>query len=580
MIEELRIRDLGVIAEATLELGPGFTAITGETGAGKTMVVTALGLLMGERADSGAVRTGAEAARVGGLVRTTDPAVVELVDEAGGAVEDGDLVLSRTVSAEGRSRASVGGAQAPVGTLGRLAERLFAVHGQSEQLRLRSATAQREMLDRFGGEPVQRVLDAYRAAHAERRDLAEELSALRAAREARSDEAARLRAELDEIAEVDPQPGEEVEVQRQIERLSNLEELRSASSEALRALSNDSDDPYGTDAVSLVGAAQRELDRVVAVDPRLAGAAETLQSVAMQLSDAVRELAGYAGDLDQDGPAELARANERLAALNGLLRSYGADTRAVIARAAKSVVRLTELEGDDTRIDALAARVDALSERERELAAELSGLRRSAAVELSELVTAELQQLALPDARFLASVDEAELGGHGADEVRLLLQPHPGAEPRPLAKGASGGELSRVMLALEVVVAASDPVPTFVFDEVDAGVGGAAAIEIGRRLARLARTSQVIVVTHLAQVAAFANNHLQVVKDSDGGFTRSSCRRLAAEDRLAEMARLLSGLSDSRSALEHAAELLELGREPSLAGPGGGAARPRGGETP
>ncbi|MBO1903074.1 DNA repair protein RecN [Leucobacter weissii] len=559
MIEQLRIRELGVIEEATLELGPGFTAITGETGAGKTMVVTALGLLMGERADSGAVRSGADAARVGGLVRTDDPLVRELVEEAGGEVEAGDLALTRTVSAEGRSRASVGGAAAPVGLLGRLAERLFAVHGQSEQLRLRSAAAQRDMLDRFGGPELQGVLAEYRGAHAARREAAAELAELREAREERAHEAAALRAELEEIAAVDPQPGEEVELQQQIDRLTHLEELRVATADALRALSNDSDEPYASDALSLVDTAQRELERAASRDQALAALAETLRGLGFQLADAVRELAAYSEDLDQEGPAELARANERLAALSGLMRSYGADTRAVIERSAASVARLTALEGDDERIGELEHRLQGLSETEARLAGTISELRRTGGAALSELVTAELRELALPDARFVVAVEPAELGAHGADEVRLLLQPHAGSEPRPLAKGASGGELSRVMLALEVVVAAADPVPTFVFDEVDAGVGGAAAIEIGRRLARLARTSQVIVVTHLAQVAAFAGNHLQVMKDSSGGFTRSSCRRLDGEERLAEMARLLSGLSDSRSALDHAAELLALG---------------------
>lgn len=560
MIEELRIRDLGVIAEATLELGPGFTAITGETGAGKTMVVTALGLLMGERGDSGAVRRGAEAARVGGLVRTADPEVVALVDDAGGVVEDGDLVLTRTVNAEGRSRASVGGASAPVGALARLSERLFAVHGQSEQLRLRSAGAQREMLDRFGGVRLQAALAEYQRTHERRASLAAELAELVEARDLRAAEAERLRGELEEIAGVDPQPGEEVELQQRIERLGNLEELRVASAAAMRALSNDTDDPFASDAVSLVDAAQRELERVARVDTRLAAVAESLQAVGIQLSDAVRALAAYADDLDQDGPAELAQANERLSALLTLIRSYGTDSHAVIAYGAAGAVRLTELDGDDARIDLLAEQERELAERETAHAERLTELRTQAAEQLSELVTAELRELALPDARFLAVVEPAEAGRYGADDVRLLLQPHAGADPRPLARGASGGELSRVMLALEVVVAATGPVPTFVFDEVDAGVGGAAAIEIGRRLAQLAQTSQVIVVTHLAQVAAFANNHLQVVKDSAGGFTQSSCRRLDGDDRLAEMARLLSGLEQSQSALEHAAELLELGR--------------------
>lgn len=559
MIEELRIRDLGVIADATLELGPGFTAITGETGAGKTMVVTALGLLMGERSDSGAVRVGADAARVGGLIRTSDAEVMALVAEAGGDVEDGDLTLSRTVSVEGRSRASVGGAAAPVGALARLADRLFAVHGQSEQLRLRSSTAQRDMLDRFAGEPIASLLSEYQAVHAERRELAAEVAQLTDARDARAEEARALRTELEEIAAVDPQPGEEIELRNLIERLSNLEELRAATAGALRALSDESDDPYGADASGLLDAAVRDLERVADVDERLAALAETLRGLSFQVGDAARELAGYAGDLDQEGPGELARANERLALLTGLIRAYGASSDDVIAYSRAGIERLTELDGDDERIDRCSQRLEGLRSRELELAGALSAARRAAGSTLGALVTAELHELALPDARFVVEVADAELGRFGADDVRLLLQPHSGAAPRSLAKGASGGELSRVMLALEVVVAASDPVPTFVFDEVDSGVGGAAAIEIGRRLARLAQTSQVIVVTHLAQVAAFANNHLQVVKDSAGGFTQSSCRRLGGDERLAEMARLLSGLSDSRSALEHAAELLALG---------------------
>ena len=563
MIEQIRIRDLGVIADTTLTLGPGFTAITGETGAGKTMVVTALGLLMGERSDAGAVRSGAEAARVGGLVRTEDPQIVELVEDAGGEIEDGDLTLTRTVSSEGRSRASVGGSAAPVGSLAKLADRLFAVHGQSEQLRLRSSAAQREMLDRFGGSELLGLLADYQRAHSERRELENELAGLSDARDERVREAVRLREELEQIEAVDPQPGEETELKQRIERLSNLEELREATSAALRAIADDGDDPFASDASSLVDAALREIERVVSSDTQLEALAESLRSLSFQLSDVGRELAGYASNLDQDGPGELAAANERLAALNGLLRLYGEDTAAVVAYGARSAARLDELDGDDDRIALLDRQLENAREDELGLAAQLTAMRAEAAAGLGTLVTVELHELALPDAEFVVELQPAELGKFGADEVRLLLQPHPGASPRPLAKGASGGELSRVMLALEVVVAASDPVPTFVFDEVDAGIGGAAAIEIGRRLARLAQSSQVIVVTHLAQVAAFANNHLQVVKDSSGGFTQSSCRLLEGDDRLAEMARLLSGLSDSESALAHASELLALGTAPN-----------------
>ncbi|MGJ0203520.1 DNA repair protein RecN [Leucobacter sp. gxy201] len=559
MIEELRIRDLGVIADTTLPLGPGFTAITGETGAGKTMVVSALGLLMGERSDAGAVRGGAAQARVNGIVQTADAEVAEIVADAGGDIEDGELVLGRTVSAEGRSRAIVGGASAPVGTLGRLAGRLFAVHGQADQLRLRSAGEQRDTLDRFGGPALAEVLTEYRACHAERGALATRVAELTAALDERAAEAVRLRAELEEIAAVDPQPGEEAELQQRIELLGNLEALRSATSTAHDALESESDDPFSRDATGLVDAALQELDRVSGYDARLAGIADVLRAAALQLAEAARELAVYAGDLDEDGPGELAAANERLAALAQLFRVHGGDAESVQAYAEQGARRLTELDGDDDTVAALADRLDGLTAREADLAAQLSQLRHEAAAELSRLVTVELRQLALPDAEFVVQVTPLDaLGSSGGDEVQLLLSPHPGSAPRPIAKSASGGELSRVMLALEVVVAGVDPVPTFVFDEVDAGVGGAAAIEIGRRLARLARTSQVIVVTHLAQVAAFAGNHVRVLKDTAGGFTESSCVVLDGDDRLAEMARLLSGLSDSGSALEHAAELLAL----------------------
>lgn len=559
MIEELRIRDLGVIADTTLMLGPGFTAITGETGAGKTMVVSALGLLMGERSDAGAVRAGASQARVNGIVQTVSDAVREEVEDLGGEIEDGELVLGRTVSAEGRSRASIGGASAPVGALGRLAEHLFAVHGQSEQLRLKSAAAQRETLDRFGG--ASPLLAEYRAVHRERQALEASVVELRAALGERAAEAERLRAELEEIERVDPQVGEEAELQRRVELLGNIEALRAATSTAHEALASESDDPFVRDATGLVAQALHEVEGFEAADDRLAAVAEALRGAGVQLAEAVRYLGSYASDLDGDATAELARANERLSQLHALFRQYGDDAASVIDFAAAGAVRLTELDGDTERVDDLEAVLAAAAERERALAATLTERRTEAAARLGKLVTAELAFLALPDARFVAEVTPLDaLGSAGGDEVAFKLAAHPGSPPRSLAKSASGGELSRVMLAIEVVLAGADPVPTFVFDEVDAGVGGAAAIEIGRRLAMLARTSQVIVVTHLAQVAAFANNHIRISKDTSGGFTESSCRVLEGDERLAEMARLLSGLSDSGSALEHAAELLALGR--------------------
>ncbi|MWB99885.1 DNA repair protein RecN [Agromyces seonyuensis] len=558
MIEELAIRDLGVIAEATLPLGPGFTAVTGETGAGKTMVVTALGLVLGARSDAGAVRAGAAQAWVEGrwLVPGDGP-VAERAAEAGGAVEDGELLLSRSVSAEGRSRAVVGGRSAPIGVLTELADRLVVVHGQADQQRLRSTSAQRDALDRFAGEALATELAAYRGAYDAWRAATGELEELTGAHEARLREAAELRAALEAVEAIDPQPGEDQELSGRADRLSNLEELRTAAAEAHELLSPE--EPDGSaDAVALVGEAKRRLERVAEHDAALAPAVTALTEAGFLLTDAAAELAGYLAGLDADGARELEAVQERRAEIGSLVRRYGPTYEDLLEFRATGGLRLVELDSDDDRIAELESAVGAHRAELEATAGRVSELRRAAAERLADEVTVELAALAMPDAKLVVTVEPADYGAHGADHVQLLLAPHPGAEPRSVSKGASGGELSRVMLAIEVVIAGIDPVPTFVFDEVDAGVGGAAAIEIGRRLARLATTSQVIVVTHLAQVAAFATNHLTVVKGTDGRVTASSVRALTGADREAEMARLLSGLADSESGLAHARELLGL----------------------
>jgi DNA repair protein RecN (Recombination protein N) len=562
VIEEMRLRGLGVIAEATLPMGPGFTAITGETGAGKTMVVTGLGLLLGQRADSGAVRAGAPQASVDGvwIVDESGP-VAERVREAGGDVEPigggrSELYLGRVLSSEGRSRASVGGRPAPAAVLAELAEQLIVVHGQSDQLRLKSATAQRDALDRFGGPEITTARDRYRSAFDAWRAVDAELTQLDADRDARRREADDLRARIADIEAVAPQPGEDAALAEQAEKLANVEELRAAAATAHDALSNDDELP---DAVSLLAEARRAIERSAASDTALAAFVEPLADLGYRAADLVTGLSAYLADLDESGPQELAAVEERRAALGGLLRVHGTLDEA-LALLESGSARLMELDDDGDRIERLRAQRDELAETLDAAAAELTAARTAAAERLGAAVTAELRELALPDARLVVTVEPGTPSVSGRDDVTILLAPHPGAEPRPVAKGASGGELSRVMLAIEVVIAGTDPVPTFVFDEVDAGIGGAAAIEVGRRLARLAETSQVIVVTHLAQVAAFATNHLTVVKSNDGSVTASSVRRLEGGDREAEMARLLSGLPDSGAAIEHARELLNLSR--------------------
>ena len=558
MIDEMRIRGLGVIDDAMLPLGPGFTAVTGETGAGKTMVVTGLGLLLGARADSSAIRAGAAQASVAGvwMVPSAGP-VADIVTDAGGELEPAgdaaELYVSRTLSAEGRSRASVGGRPAPASVLSALAEELVVVHGQSDQLRLRSAVAQRDALDRFGGQPVADALSRYVECFRAWRELDAEIAELTENRDRRAAEAAQLREQLAEIEQLEPEAGEDVALNERAERLANAEELRLAASVARSALSSEEDEP---DVSGLLAEARRSLDR--GADPQLAEIAESLTDLGYRAADLALQLSGYLADLDESGPHELAAVEERRAAIGGLIRQHGTLDDALELWRTGSL-RLAELDDDGDRIERLTADAERARADLDAAADALTSVRTEAAVRLSDAVTDELHALAMPDARFEARVSPGSESSHGRDDVALLLAPHPGAEPRSVSRGASGGELSRVMLAIEVVIAGTDPVPTFVFDEVDAGIGGAAAIEVGRRLAQLARTSQVIAVTHLAQVAAFATNHLSVVKSNDGAVTASSVTRLAGEEREAEMARLLSGLADSDAALSHARELLSLG---------------------
>ncbi|MFD7923848.1 DNA repair protein RecN [Streptomyces sp. NPDC059740] len=580
----MRIRSLGVIDDAVIELSPGFTVVTGETGAGKTMVVTSLGLLLGGRADAALVRVGAAYAVVEGrLSMDPDAPAARRAEEAGAELEDGVLLVSRTVSAEGRSRAHVGGRSAPVGMLAELADDLVAVHGQTDQQGLLRPARQRQALDRYAGDAVAKPLAAYGAAYRRLRAVTEELAELTTRARERAQEADLLRFGVEEIAAAEPQPGEDVELAAEAERLGHAEALASAASAAHTALAGDPVDPESVDAGALVAGAHRALEAVRNHDPALAALAERLAEVGILLGDVAGELAGYADGLDAD-PLRLAAVEERRATLNQLTRKYGEDITAVLAWAEESATRLAELEGDDDRIGELTAERDALRAELAQLAQTLSDARHEAAQRFADAVTTELAELAMPHARVSvdisrqvlaedparaeeAGVDGLELSGRlvaygptGVDEVELLLAPHPGSHPRPIAKGASGGELSRVMLAVEVVFAGSDPVPTYLFDEVDAGVGGKAAVEVGRRLAKLARSAQVVVVTHLPQVAAFADRQLLVEKTHDGSVTRSGVKVLEGEDRVRELSRMLAGQQDSETARAHAEELLEAAR--------------------
>ncbi len=567
MLTEIRIQGLGVIDDAVTELGRGLTVVTGETGAGKTMVVQGLNLLFGGRGDAGRVRPGAARAVVEGRLElpADHPAVLRMLD-AGGELDGGELLIVRSVGADGRSRAHLGGRSVPVGVLAELAERVVAVHGQSDQQRLLSGARQRDALDRFGDltarrEEVAETYHDWRQARAAHEQLQAEVADRRG-------EADRLRAALAAVEAAAPQPGEDETLRALVRRLDAADDLRGAATTASTALTGTEtgDEP---DALGLLVAARRALESAADTDPTVAPLAARVAEAALLVGDVAADVAAYATAIDVD-PASLATSQDRLAVLTGLVRAHAPEGALddVLAWADRASRRLLELDGTDDDLAQLAEQEAALASALSAQAGNLSTARQHAADRLGEAVSAELTELAMPHAHVSAAVTQREdatgiavgdrlltVGPHGVDDVELQLVPHPGAPPRPLHRGASGGELSRVMLAVEVVLAGTDPVPVMVFDEVDAGVGGRAAVEVGRRLARLARDHQVLVVTHLPQVAAFADQHLQVVKSDDGSITTSGVVALDDAGRVAELSRMLAGL-DSGLARGHAEELL------------------------
>jgi DNA repair protein RecN (Recombination protein N) len=580
MLREIRIQNLGVIDDAVLELSAGLNVLTGETGAGKTMVVSGLGLLLGARADAALVRTGAKTAVVEGVVEVgpDHPASLRVI-EAGGDAQDG-LILVRTVSAGGRSKAHVGGRTVPVSVLGELGELLVAVHGQADQWRLRQPEQHRVVLDRFAGGAVSEPLGRYVAVYDDFHQVGAELRHLRGLVRDRAREVDVLRTGLEEIEAVDPQPGEDLELRAEDERLAHSDGLRASAGQAHTLLTGDQDglyspdgnpDALNTDVAGQLGAARAALAPMTGHDQVLADLDRRLQELGYLTADLGTDFAAYLSDVDVD-PARLAWVQNRRADLARLQRKYGDTADDILLWAKQSAARLTELEGADDRVGGLQIRLEALREELTSSAADLSEARRLAAKDFGARVTTELSHLAMGkavvqvglghrlDPEGLAMGDGGEpvrFSRHGIDDVEILLAASSGAPARSVAKAASGGELSRVMLALEVVTGSGD-VPTFVFDEVDAGVGGKAALDVGARLAALATSAQVIVVTHLAQVAAYADRHLVVRRTDDGHITASGVVAVSGEERLRELARMMAGVEDSDVAIEHARELLSV----------------------
>ncbi|WP_297585951.1 DNA repair protein RecN [uncultured Corynebacterium sp.] len=564
MLVEIAIRNLGVISHASAELAPGLTVLTGETGAGKTMVVTGLRLLTGGRADASRVRTGATEAVVegafslAGIAEDTQERVEEIAEGAGASAdENGEYVVSRSVKATGRSKAHLGGRTVPAATLGELAGELLTIHGQNDQLRLMSPDEQLAAVDRFDPK-IAGLLEKYRSAYRAWREAARDLRERTERRLELAQELDRLQFALEEIDGIDPQEGEDTELVETINRLQDVDALREAAETALAAIDgSEAAGGYGGDedaASTLVGRAAAALDG--ASDAVLKELGTRMHEVASLLGDVSAELGSYVAELPSD-PDELDRLLQRQQELKTLTRKYAPDIAGVLAWRAKAAERLARIDTSDEAIEALKKRVATAEKEMRTRAKSLTKARAAAAAELGQAVTGELHGLAMPKAQLSVEISEVEFGPRGADAAEIRLAPNTALEPKPLATSASGGELSRVMLALEVILSGASGGATMVFDEVDAGVGGRAAVEIGRRLARLAANNQVIVVTHLPQVAAYADTHLHVAKDVSDESVTSGVLSLDDAARIDELARMMAGLDDSDTGRAHATELFE-----------------------
>lgn len=569
MIETISIENLGVIAQAELPLGPGLTALTGETGAGKTMVLTSLKLLLGSKADPAIVRAGTQRCVVeGAFALEEDAKCIQIAQEAGCEIEDDLLLASRVVPATGRSRAHLGGRAVPASVLGQVGSRLVSIHGQADQLRLRTAAAQRRALDAVGGSEHEQLCRQYSSCYRAWNQARQDLETWREQALAREGEIAGLRHALEQLEALDPKPGEDQALAEEASRLENLDLLRSGAAQAANAISGDELNDDVANVIALVSVARRSLENAADHDSRLASLMPRLNEVAALTSDLAMELTDYLSDLDAD-PDRLAWVHERREQLRrgcleiGGLGQVFANVDELLAFGQHCAVRLAQLDGPLDREAELAAEVERTGKELKTVAKRLSQARTKLAKLLSQQVSAELEGLMMRGAKLQVRLNPLEQPGPtGMEEVELLLRAHPGAAALPLEKGASGGELSRIMLALEVVLAQHTATKrhTFVFDEIDAGVGGRAAVEIGRRLAALARHHQVIVVTHLAQVAAWAQTQLVVVKQvgqASNEATTTAVETVNGPERVRELARMLSGQSDSQTALRHAEELLE-----------------------
>ena len=561
-LEEISIRSLGVIESSNIQFKPGLTVLTGETGAGKTMVLTALGLVLGSKSDSDLVRAGQERAVVTG--RFSVP--LQIQDEilaSGGEVEDDCVVITRTLSSQGKSRVLVGSAVSSAATVSSFAQSLVEIHAQSSSSKLMKPAVSRELLDRYGGID----LTQYQEIFTQYQEISLRIQELKNQLLQRDKEIDLLTEFAQEFSKLSPVSGELVKIENEIAKLGSVEQLNQVVSSTLNLLEDED-----LSALNLLQQMRKSLDSVAGKDRDLDQITERFTESLLNLQDIGSDLTSYLSSLEAD-PSRFAQLQDRKSALSSLLKRYGKGSdkdlafEELIADGLGAKQKLADLSGGSDRITELEKQKLDIFSKMKISAVKLANDRKINAEKLSKLVTSEIRNLSMPNSQFVISqstLDSDKPGSYtayGLDEIAILFAAHTGATPLPLSKVASGGELSRVMLALEVVIAEAEPIGTYIFDEVDAGVGGKAAVEIGRRLAKLSKSAQVIVITHLPQVAVWADNHLVVKKSESGSVTQSDVKEMSADERKVEIARMLSGQEDSQTAQEHASELLTIVRQ-------------------
>lgn len=565
VLEEITIRSIGVIEAATLEFSPGLTVLTGETGAGKTMILTALNLILGGKSDSSLVRKDSE--RLVASARFSIPRKhIADFENCGVLIEENELIITRMVTNEGKSRATSNGISVTTGTLSAISELLIEVHAQAANVSIGKSSKQRELLDRYAGSEFESAMDLYAKVLLEYHTLKNRISTFRKSIDQKEQELANLREFVRILTKLKLKRGEYLEIIGQIQRLSNVEEFRIAGTTALSSL-----DDEESGALTLIASSRRALDSARTKDSALEDVYSTLSESFFLIEDSRSALTAYLSSLEAD-PLTLDQLNARKSEINTLIKRYGGsaaldyEADELVARFDSSADAISDLEAGDGRLVEMEAELVKVKKTLVDRAKSITDIRVKTATTLSNAVTHEIQSLSMPHTSFSIKVEsanylslkESDFTSTGCDDIAMFISTHKDAPLVALSKGASGGEMSRVMLALEVVIATTHPVGTYIFDEVDAGVGGRAAIEVGRRLHALSQHAQVIVVTHLPQVAAWANSHFVVTKDVNGSVSQSDVRKVEGDDRIEEIARMLAGIESSTSAREHAAELLLL----------------------